>query len=34
MSEIYVAARAMREHLEHLFPETMKAWDAVQKGKQ
>lgn len=27
--EIYVAAADMREHLEHLYPETMKAWDKI-----
>lgn len=29
--EIYKAAEVMRYHLEHLFPETMKAWDEVTK---
>lgn len=27
--EIYVAAAAMRQHLEHLFPETVQAWSDV-----
>jgi thymidylate synthase (FAD) len=32
--EIYQAAKAMREHLEHLYPEALKAWDEVQKEKR
>lgn len=31
--EIFQAAKAMRHHLEHLFPEALKAWEEVQKEK-